>query len=352
MQFDKNNLPSDLMDQVNNMPKIELHVHLEGATQAQVFYNLAKKNNVDFGVKSLKEWQSFFAFKNFGHFLKVYTLAITALKEPEDYTYIITEFYRQQAEQNIVYSEAFMSASFITQKFDTPTILDAIEKGIQAGSEKYGVKINFIPDISRELVDTQIAVVDFVIEGYKRGLFIGLGIGGPESGFPPELFVEAFKKGKKAGLHLVAHAGETEGPKSIWGALKTLGAKRIGHGIRSLEDPKLIDYLTAKRIPLEISPTSNYALGIVKNGEMHPIRKLLDLGINCTINSDDPAMFSTSLSQEYFLLLKQGFSCSELYQMNLNALAVSFADAETKSGVKMLLNAFEKERIVFESIDI
>ncbi|MBN1649730.1 MAG: adenosine deaminase [Bacteroidales bacterium] len=352
MQFDRNNLPSALVDQVNHMPKIELHVHLEGATQAQVFYNLAQKNKLDFGVKSLEEWQSFFAFKNFGHFLKVYTLAITALKKPEDYTYIITEFYRQQAEQNIVYSEAFISASFIIQKFETPTILDAIEKGIQEGSEKYGVKINFIPDISRELVDTQMAVVDFVIEGYKRGLFIGLGIGGPERGFPPELFIKAFEKGKKAGLHLVAHAGETEGPKSIWGALNALGAERIGHGVRSLEDAKLIDFLTTKQIPLEISPSSNYALGIVKSGEMHPIRKLLDLGLNCTINSDDPAMFSSSLSQEYFLLLKQGFSCSELYQMNLNALAVSFANPSTKLDVQKQLKTYEKERIVFESIDI
>lgn len=352
MQFDRNNLPTNLVEQVKNMPKIELHVHLEGATQAEVFYNLAIKNGVDFGVSSLEEWKSFFEFKNFGHFLRVYTLAITALKKPEDYTYIIKEFYRQQAEQNIVYSETFLSASFITQKFETETILNAIEKGIQEGSEQYGVKINFIPDISRELVDTQINVADFVIEGYKRGLFIGLGIGGPESGFPPELFEKAFAKAKKAGLHVVAHAGETEGAKSIWGALHSLGAERIGHGVRSLEDSKLIDYLIANNITLEVSPTSNYALGIVKNGEMHPIRKLVDAGVNCTINSDDPAMFSTSLRQEYFLLLKQGFNCSELYHMNLQALNVSFACDETKEIIKAKLKAYEKTRIHFEPVDI
>ncbi|MCD6091350.1 MAG: adenosine deaminase [Bacteroidales bacterium] len=351
MIFDRNHLPLKLVEQVKYMPKIELHVHLEGATQAEVFYELAQKNKIDFGVSSLEEWQSFFAFKDFGHFLRVYTLAITALKEPEDYTFIITEFYRQQAEQNIVYSEAFISASFIIQKFETYAILKAIEKGIKQGSEKYGVKINFIPDISRELVNTQMAVVDFVIEGNKRGLFIGLGIGGPESGFPPELFAKAFEKVRKAEIHIVAHAGETEGAKSVWGALKILGAERIGHGIRSLEDPELIQYLVKKQITLEVSPTSNYALGIVKSDEIHPIRKLLEAGVNCTINSDDPAMFSTSLSKEYFLLLKQGFNCFELYQMNINALKSSFADKETKSKISLLLNTFERNRTVFEAKD-
>ncbi|MCD6178982.1 MAG: adenosine deaminase [Bacteroidales bacterium] len=352
MIFDKNNLPAKLKEQVKEMPKVELHIHLEGATHAETFYNLAQKNKVDFKVNSLEEWKSFFAFKDFSHFLEVYTKSVTALKTPEDYTFIITEFYKHQAEQNIVYSEAFISASFIIQKFETDAILDAIEQGIRLGSEKYGIKINFIPDISRELPNTQMAVVDFVTEGYKRGLFIGLGIGGPEQGFPPELYTEAFKKAKANGLRVVAHAGETEGAKSVWGAIKNLGAERIGHGVRSLEDPKLIQYLIDNKITLEVSPTSNYALGIVKNGDPHPIRQLLDAGVNCTVNSDDPAMFSTSLIQEYFLLLNQDFSCKELYKMNLQALNVSFANTETKEKVKRKLEAYEENRTLFEVIQI
>lgn len=348
MQFDRKNIPNELVDQVNRMPKIELHVHLEGATKAETFYSLAQKNEVDFGVNSLEEWKSFFAFKDFNHFLRVYTLAITALKKPEDYTFIITEFYRQQAEQNIVYSEAYISASFIIQKFETEEILNAIEAGIRIGEGKYKVKINFIPDISRELVDTQMRVVDFVIEGFDRGLFIGLGIGGPESGFPPELFVEAFEKAKAHGLRLVAHAGETAGAASIWGAINSLYAERIGHGIRSLEDPELVRFLVEHQIPLEVSPSSNYALGIVQNGDSHPIRKLLDAGILCTLNSDDPAMFSTSLKQEYFLLLEQGFDCDELFQLNMNALKVSFACEKTRREVQTKLMAYQENKIHFK----
>jgi adenosine deaminase len=348
MFFQKDNLPAQLVKQVKEMPKIELHVHLEGATQAETFYKIALKNKIDFGVDSLEEWKSFFTFKDFAHFLEVYTKSVTALQKPEDYTFIIKEFYRQQAEQNIVYSEAFMSASFIIQKFETNEILDAIALGIKQGSEEYKVKINFIPDISRELISTQMPVVDFVIEGYKRGLFIGLGIGGPEEGFPPELYTEAFEKAKAHGLRVVAHAGETEGPKSIWGALKSLHAERIGHGVRSIEDPKLVQYLIENNITLEVSPSSNYALGIVKEGEAHPIRELLNAGVKCTVNSDDPAMFSTSLTQEYFLLIDQNFSCKELYKMNLHALKVSFADEYTKNRVKADLDAYEEKRTLFE----
>ena len=348
MLFDGKHIPPQLVEQANSMPKIELHVHLEGATLAETFYKLAENNQVDFKVKSLEEWKSFFSFHDFSHFLKVYTLAITALKKPEDYTFIITEFYRQQAEQNIVYSEAYISSSFIVQKFETTAILDAIEKGILLGSDKYDVGINFIPDISRELVDTQMAVVDFVIEGYKRGLFIGLGIGGPERGFPPELFTKAFKKAKSAGLRLVAHAGETAGAASIWGAIKSLHAERIGHGVRSLEDPELIQYLVENKIPLEVSPSSNYALGIVKLGNKHPIRELLDKGIICTINSDDPAMFSTSLLQEYLLLIKQGFDFKELYTLNLSALDVSFATTKSKSKILAKLITYKQNSILFD----
>ena len=166
---------------------------------------------------------------------------------------------------------------------------------------------------------------------------------------PPELFIEAYNKAKSSGLRLVAHAGETAGAESVWGALKTLGAERIGHGVRSVEDPKLIHYLVTNKIPLEVSPTSNYALGILKNGDLHPIRMLLNAGVCCTINSDDPAMFSTSLVQEYFLLLKQGFNCQELYQLNLNALDVSFACDETKAKIKTQLKNYMENRIHFEA---
>ncbi|MBN2237460.1 MAG: hypothetical protein JW729_07860, partial [Bacteroidales bacterium] len=125
----------------------------------------------------------------------------------------------------------------------------------------------------------------------------------------------------------------------------------IGHGIRSIEDPELLSYLRRHKTPLEVSPTSNYALGIIQKNELHPIRKLLQNGIICTINSDDPAMFNTSLTQEYILLLQQGFTCDELFLMNKQALEVSFASRETKLKIQKQLEVYEKERILFEAIN-
>ncbi len=223
------------------------------------------------------------------------------------------------------------------QQFSGSKILDAIESGIKNGSEKYGIKINFIPDITRNAPDTQNDVLNFVLEGKDRGLFIGLGLGGMENGYPPELFKDVYAEAKRNNLHVVAHVGEAVGSESIWGAINELRVERIGHGIRCLGDENLVKYLRDNQIPMEISPTSNYCLGIVKKGEAHPIRQMVNAGLLCTINTDDPAMFSTNLNNEYKLLASQGFTCNELLQLNRNAIRESFLNESDKSNYSKLL---------------
>ena len=330
-------MEKELLQKIVEMPKIELHVHVEGATKAEVFYSLAQQNNVKLSVNNLEEWKQFFKFKNFAHFIDVYIKAVSVLKKPEDYAFLIENFYKYQAEQNIIYTEAFLSASFMVQEFPQEEMLNAVAAGIKNGYEKYGVKINFIPDIARNIPDSKNAVLDFVIEGKKRGLFIGLGLGGMENGYPPELFKAVYAKAKQNGLRLVAHAGEAAGADSIWGAVNELKAERIGHGIRCLEDVSLTKYLSENKIPVEVSPTSNYCLGIVKNNEKHPIRQMLNAGIFCTLNSDDPAMFSTNLNNEYRLLAEQGFTYDELIQLNTNAIEASFLSEKEKSYYRNML---------------
>jgi len=322
--------------EIELLSKIELHVHIEGATLPESYYELAEKNKVQLPVQSLEEWKSFFEFKNFPHFIQVYTSAISALKNPEDYTYLIEQFYAFQAKQNIVYSEAYLSATFLIEAFKNDQILEAISQGMKNGESKYKTKVNLIPDIARHIPESQNKVLDLVIEGYKQGLFIGIGLGGLEKGYPPKLFIDSYKKAKKAGLKLVAHAGEADGPESIWGAIKDLEVDRIGHGVRCIEDKKLLDYLKQSQIPVEVSPTSNYHLGIVKKGEKHPIRKMVDAGVYCTLNSDDPAMFSTNLSEEYRQLQSQGFSKEELLQLNKNAINASFLSQDEKKKLLFL----------------
>jgi len=312
------------------MPKFELHVHVEGAADADTYYEIAKKNNFQLPVKSRQEWRQFFEFRNFPHFIDVYLAAVGCLKTTSDYGLLIENFFKHQSEQNILYTEAYLSATPIIERFEDEAMLDAIEAAVTAGQEKYGCVIKLIPDIARMIPESQDRVLEFVIKGKQRGLFIGLGLGGLEKGFPPGLFTETFEEARRAGLRTVAHAGEADGPESIWGAIDDLKVERIGHGVRCVEDPALLEALRQRRIPLEVCPVSNYCLGIVEKGEMHPIREMVDTGLYCCINSDDPAMFSTSLTNEYMTLASQGFSWSELQQLNLNALEASFLDDDEK----------------------
>ena len=328
-----------MKQEIATMPKVELHIHVEGATLPEAFFELANKNKVRLPIDSLEEWKEYFSFKDFSHFINVYDNAVLTLKRAEDYAFLIEKFYEYQENQGIVYSEAFLSASFIVEKFINEEILEAIQHGIKQGENKYKTKIKFIPDISRHLPETQNKVLDFVIEGFKKDLFIGLGLGGIEINYPPEMFVDVFKRARESGLRLVAHAGEVVGPESMWSAIEKINAERIGHGVRCLEDERLIACLQETQLPLEVSPTSNYNLGIIEQGKMHPIREMVDKGLLCTVNTDDPAMFSTSLNKEYDLLHSQGFSIEEIYQLNKNAVNASFLDPSEKT---MLLNRMKQ----------
>ena len=321
-------------DHLRTMPKFELHVHIEGAADADTYYEIARKNNIDLPVESREEWQRFFEFRDFPHFIEVYTAAVNCLKTTDDYGLLIDNFFKHQSEQNIVYSEAYLSATFIIEQFEDEAVLDAIEAAVIAGQDKYGVVVNLIPDIARMMPESQQQVLDFVLKGQQRGLFIGLGLGGLENGFPAGLFTETFAEARRAGLRTVAHAGEAAGPESIWAAIDGLQVERIGHGIRCIEDPALVETLRLRQIPLEVCPVSNYCLGIVNQGEMHPIREMFDAGLYCSINSDDPAMFSTSLNNEYLTLASLGFDWPELQQLNRNALEASFLDETEKQGYR------------------
>lgn len=178
------------------------------------------------------------------------------------------------------------------------------------------MRIRIIPDIAREQPDSQKRVLRFTLKGRDKGIFIGLRLGGRESEYPPELFQETFAEARRQGLHVVAHAGEVAGPASVWGALDALHAERIGHGIRCLEDPRLVERLKQPAIPLEVCPVSNYSTEVIANDKPHPLRSMMSKGLRCTINSDDPGMFATSLTNEYQTLARQGFAWDELWALN------------------------------------
>ena len=313
------------------MPKIELHVHLEGATDVATIWELAQRNNVALPAATLEEWRAMYTFRDFNHFIKIYMLATECMQTPADFAFMTERFLAQQARHNVKYSEVYLSASFMLDKFPRDEIFAALSEGARRGEEKYGTRLRFIPDIARHEPETSHRVLDFVLAGHEYGIFIGLGLGGLEVGYPPELFTDVYAEARRQGLHLVAHAGETEGAESVWGSIRSLKAERIGHGVRSIEDPELVEYLAQTQIPLEVSPYSNYRLNVVPTNQPHPIRQLVDQGVYVTVNSDDPPMFSTDISNEYQLLARQGFSWDVLWQLNLNAIEASFLAEEEKA---------------------
>lgn len=320
-----------LADRLRLMPKVEIHVHLEGATDAETVYQMAQKNRVSLPVSSLDEWKSFYKFRDFAHFAEVYITASQCMKTPDDYAFMVERFLQNQAEQNIPYSEAYFSPSLHFEKLPDEELIDALAAGTAAGEAKYGSRVKFIVDISREFPQSQTRVLEFALRAKEKGIVIGFGIGGPEIGHPPEDFTETFAEARRQGLRVVAHAGETEGPQSIRGAMSSLHAERIGHGVRCLEDASLVAELRQTQIPLEVSPQSNYCLGVVKRDEPHPIRQMVEAGLYCTLNSDDPPMFNTNLNKEYLTLAAQGFSWEELWQLNLNTLEASFLSEAEKA---------------------
>jgi len=326
-----------LLARLRAMPKVELHVHLEGATDAATVWQMAARNGVNLPADSLEEWQSYYSFRDFTHFIEIYQLAGGCMRTPEDFAFMTERFLEIQAEQNVRYTEAFLSASLLVEKLPSADLIAAFQEGLQRGEARFGTRCRFIPDIARHQPETQWRVLDFVLQGREAGIFLGLGLGGIEVGYPPELFVDVFAEARRQGLHVVAHAGETDGPASIWGALRSLRAERIGHGVRTVDDPLLVAHLVETQVPLEVNPYSNYRLKVTPEDRPHPIRALFDAGVRVTVNSDDPPMFSTDLNQEYALLAAQGFSWDELLRLNLNAADVCFLPEDEKADLRQLI---------------
>lgn len=286
---------------IRSMPKVELHVHLEGSIRPETLLELAERNGVELPARTVAELREWYAFRNFDHFVEVYLAAAGCIQTPADVERIASDFLDGQAAQNVLHSEVTYTAS--TQRMLSSIPLDdqleAINRARAAAERDHGVTMSLTIDYPRHLdPDEFVGVAHWAVDNMERGVS-ALGLGGPEVGYPPELFERAFAVAKEAGLPSVPHAGETEGAASIRGALRALYAVRIGHGVRCLEDADLVAELRERQIPLEVCPTSNVCLGVAPSFAEHPLPRLLDAGLYVTLNSDDPPMFGTTLTDEY-----------------------------------------------------
>lgn len=332
---------------IQALPKAELHIHLEGAIEPETVLQLAKRHKMldrlpAADAAGLREW---FTFTGFDHFVGIYLTIQDLLRTPDDFALIAYQLGADMAAQNIRYREATFTpyTHVVYQKkgLTIEDVLQGLEGGRQQAREEFGVEIRWVFDIHRNLPyqlsedggfnpEPADLTLEYALAGKEYGV-VGLGIGGSEVGAPPEDFEEVFFKAKMNGLLSVPHAGETAGPSSVWGSVRELQADRIGHGVRSIEDPALLQHLVDYQIPLEVNPTSNLQLHVYETIEEHPFKKLDELGIPVTINSDDPPLFNSSLSQEYLLVAEAfDYEPADLVSLARRAFMVSGVELEVK----------------------
>lgn len=283
------------------MPKVELHVHLEGSIRPETVLQLSKKNNVALPFDTLEGLKEWYQFRDFTHFVEVYVAVSKCIKTPEDIEFIAREFLIGQREQNILHSEVTFTASTIKNHCGIPWSeqLDALERAILFGRDELGVSMLLIIDIVRgDSPEVGLEVAEMAVSGIGRGVG-ALGLAGHERPDQARPYQAAYELAWSRGLPVIPHAGETQGPESIWEALEVTKCKRIGHGIRCLEDLSLVEVLREREIVLEVCPTSNVCLTSIESIAEHPIQQMVDEGLQVTINSDDPPMFSTTLSDEF-----------------------------------------------------
>ncbi len=312
-------------------PKAELHIHLEGAIQPATVLTLAQRNKISLPIKTEEELRQRFIYRNFDHFIETFVMVTQCLKTREDYEQIAYELGAEMARQNVRYAEVTVTPS-------THYLLgvphDVYFTGIQQGRARaykdFNVEINWIFNIVRKWIDPTRThpmadyVTDVAIEGKDDGV-VALGLAGSESGAPPEPFAPWFERARNAGLHSAPHAGEMAGPESIWGALFALGAERIAHGVRAIEDPSLVNYLAQHHIPLNITPTSNICLGVYPSYAAHPLPQLHAADIPITISTDDPPLFDTTLNKEVALLATHfDMDIAAIDEILLNSIRYSF----------------------------
>jgi aminodeoxyfutalosine deaminase len=296
------------------LPKAELHLHLEGSVDAETLHELDP-------ATPLEELRALYHYPDFNAFLKTFGAVVVRLARPEDYALITRRLLRRLAAQNVRYAEIIIAAGVVLwKKQEFGPIFDAIHDASRGSP----VTVRWILDAVRQFgVEPAWEVARLAAARQDRGV-VAIGIGGSEERGPAEWFTEVFAFAKSAGLHLTAHAGEGAGPESVWAALR-LGAERIGHGIAAVRDPGLLRHLRDRDIPLETSITSNLVTGVVARLEDHPIRALYDAGVPIVLNTDDPAMFGCTLTDEYRLAARAfGFSEAELRRIAANGFRYAF----------------------------
>jgi aminodeoxyfutalosine deaminase len=322
---------------VSALPKVELHVHLVGSASAETVLSLARRHP-GAGVPTTEdELREFYVFRDFPHFIDVYQAVSRLITEPEDISELIRGVAANLAAQRVRYAE-FQFGPYAFQRTGMPdaVITEALDIGARYALAECGVRAGWIIEFpGQDAGDYARAALRLALENPPEAL-VGFGIGGIEAGRAAHTGVirDVFRAAHAAGLRSVPHAGETSGAETVWEAVRFLHAERIGHGIRALDDPSLVAYLADRQLPVDVSPTSNVRTRCVPSIGEHPLRRMTEAGLYVTLNSDDPPMFGTSLSNEYLVAGRDlGLSPAELKELAANGVRASFLPEPEKEAL-------------------
>ena len=331
---------------IREMPKAELHLHIEGTLEPELMFKLAERNQIKIPFESISAAKQAYNFENLQSFLDLYYHGTQVLQQEQDFYDLTWAYLQKAASQNVRHTEIFFDPQAHTERgIPFKIVHDGISRALKDAQSEFGLSSQLILCFLRHLSAEQAMATLKQALAYQDTI-IAVGLDSSEQGNPPGKFQAVFDRARAENFLTVAHAGEEGAPDYIWSALKLLHVKRIDHGVRCLEDPDLVDYLIKKQIPLTVCPLSNVKLKVFDSLERHNLKKLLNLGVCVTVNSDDPAYFGGYINENYqAVAIALKLSKQEVIQLAENSFRASFLTSQAQDALIAELNSYSNRNL-------
>ena len=336
-------MDENLKRYIESIPKAELHVHIEGTFEPELMFEMATRNSIALRYGSVEEVRNAYRFNNLQDFLDIYYAAASVLVHEEDFYDLTASYLRRAHADNVIHTEIFFDPQTHTARgISFSTVINGITRAMEDARKKWGISSKLIMCFLRHLSEASASETLQSALPYREKI-IAVGLDSSEKGHPPGKFFNVFNRVREEGFFAVAHAGE-EGPAEyVWEAIDLLEAERIDHGVRSIDDPILMEELCDREIPLTVCPLSNLKLKVVKKLEELPVKIFLDNGIRVTLNSDDPAYFGGYINENYLQTAEAlGLSKNDIFTLARNSFMASFITELERSRFLEKLHDFDQ----------
>ena len=338
--------PERLPALLRAMPKAELHMHIEGSLEADMIFAMGQRNAVSLAYPNIEALRQAYVFDNLQSFLDIYHAGTTVLKTEQDF-FDMTDAYLARAQaDNVLHTDIYFDTQTHTgHGTSVETVINGLHRACEEAPARHGMTASLILCFLRHLSEEDaFECLEQVLP--LRDKIVGIGLASSEVGHPPEKFAKVFARAKQLGFRLVAHAGEEAPPAYIWSALDVLKVERIDHGVQAIHDAALMQRLAQDRVPLTVCPLSNLKLRVFPMLQQHTLKRMLDVGIMATVNSDDPAYFGGYINENFTQTFSAlGMTSQHAYQLARNSFDASFIEAKLRSQYVQRLDA------VFEAFE-